>query len=117
MSNPFSISAGVIRVAELAHSSCKALNDMIKGYLNAPQSLSDLGRDLEKVQSVLKSLIGALNKVENSTLSPDLQSCLINLEPAIRQFKAAYDEFTVRLSKIASPRSCKLTRQGAAAFQ
>lgn len=102
MSDPFSITAGVVAVASFAYSSCKTLNDTIKGFLNAPKILNDARKDLDAIQNLLQSLVGVLNGVQNSALSPNQQACFINLKPAIQHCEATCSGFAARLSQITS---------------
>jgi hypothetical protein len=102
MPEPLSITAGVIAVGGLAYSSCKALNDTISSFRNAPKMLSDLRGDLDTIQNLLQSLEAALNGVEDSALSADQKSCFVNLQPAIKGCKVTCDGFAAKLSKITS---------------
>jgi hypothetical protein len=102
MSDPLSITAGVIAVVGFAYLSCKALNDTISSFRNAPRMLSDLRGDLDTIQDLLQSLNDALNGVENSALSADKKSCFVNLQPAIKGCQATCDGFAAKLFKITS---------------
>ena len=102
MADPLSVSVSVAEVANSAYQSCKALNETIGGFINAPKIFQDLRRDLVALQSLLDSLQGALHDVPNAALSVNQRNCFEELKPAMRGCQAICDDFVQKLSKIAN---------------
>jgi hypothetical protein len=101
MADPLSIAGGIIAVAGLAITSCKALNSLIRGFRNAPTTLTLLEGELNTLVDLLVSLRNALN-VPSSTFSPKQEACLSSLKPAIEQCDAMCSTITTKLKKVTS---------------
>lgn len=102
MSEPLSIAASIIAVAGAAYSGCKADNDLISAFSNAPKALQSLRQDLDTLQGLLQSLETALEGTRDDALSESQKSCFRDLKPALDGCKHACDDFAARLSGIAS---------------
>ena len=102
MSDPLSITAGVIAVAGLAYSSCRVLKDTINSFRNAPKMLVDLREALSVLQNLLDSLMNVLKDLEDSALSSNQRACFVNLQPAIKHCESTCSSFAGRLSQITS---------------
>jgi hypothetical protein len=102
MTDPLSITAGVIAVAGLAYSSAKTLNEAITSFLNAPKVLQDIGKDLQILQNLLQALQQSLNGVPNTNLSENERACFESLRPALEACKGICDDFSAKLSKMTS---------------
>lgn len=102
MADPLSISASAIAVITLAAQSCKALNDIIAGFVNAPKTLQDLRGDLGNVQHLIQSLESVVGGATRTQLSVDQRTCIAELVPAMQNCQGACDDFRAKLSKITS---------------
>lgn len=102
MSDPLSVTASVIGVATLAYQSCKALNDIISSFVDAPKTLRDMCRDLDALQSLLASLQVAVDGVPDASLSADQRACLAELKPPVQSCHISCDDFIGKLAKVTS---------------
>lgn len=100
MTDPLSVSAGVIAVVALAYNSSKALYEFVKDIHGAPKTLKDLKVDLEALQQVLNSLRAKLDGVPNANLSDSLKWLLDDINPPLEGCAEACEEFHTRLMKI-----------------
>lgn len=102
MTDPFSISVGVIAIAGLAYSSAKTLKETITSFVNAPKIFLDIGSDLQTLQDLLRALQLPLNGVPNTDFSDDAKATFESMRPALESCKGLCDDFTVKLSKLTS---------------
>ena len=102
MGDPLSVTAGIIAVAGLAYSSAKTLKETISSFLNAPEVLRDLGKDLGIFQTLLQALQQPLDGVPNTDLSNDQKACFENLKPALSACTEMCDRFASKLSRLTS---------------
>lgn len=99
--DPLSITSSVIAVTSLAYNSCKALNDIIKGLTNTPDTLQTLRNSLDAFEAVIRPLERDLSGLEDAVFSPEQQASLRALSPVVRSCRSTCDEFT-RLTGLTS---------------
>lgn len=102
MTDPLSITAGVIAVVTLAYDSGKTLYEFINGILEAPKALKDMNGDLAAIQKVLNSLKVELEGTPDATLSAGLKKFLNDIKPSLEGCTEACDEFKAKLVKVTS---------------
>lgn len=102
MSDPLGGSASVIAVITLAYQSCKALNDVIGSFVNAPKTLQHLRGDLDVLQHLIRSIQSVVDGATKAQLSVDQETCIVELVPGVQSCQGACDDFTQKLSKITS---------------
>ena len=100
MTDPLSVSAGIIAVVTLAYSSSKTLFETVKGIRDAPKTFQDLSTDLEGLQAVLGLLGASLDSGgEAGSFSEAQVSCLEHLATPLSACSDVCSEFKLKLEK------------------
>ena len=83
MTDPLSITAGVIGVVTFALQGSKVLCDVIGTYQDAGSTLTDLKADVDITSTTLASIAGSLQNTNDSSFSDSVRKCLQEAKPAI----------------------------------
>ncbi len=99
MTDPLSITAGIIAVATLAYNSTKSLADFIDSLKDAPKLISDLKVDINATQGVIKSLKSLLENRDGSSLPNKLRVCLSSAKVPLEDCQAVSKAFELKLKE------------------
>lgn len=99
---PLSITSSVIALTSLTYSSCKALNDIIKGLKNVPDTLKTLRTSLDAFEAVIRPLEHDLDGLEDAVFSPEQRASLRALDPVMTSCRTSCDDFRKRLAELTS---------------
>lgn len=102
MADPFSITVGVLGVLQAAFSTCKFLRGLIEGYSNAPETLKNLSREIEAVETQLSLLTTELSEQQNSNYSPNQLACFDTLKAVSQQCRDSCNDFKAKLADLTS---------------
>ncbi|KAI8631316.1 hypothetical protein F5Y19DRAFT_425718, partial [Xylariaceae sp. FL1651] len=102
MAEPVGITGTALAVASLLYSSCRTICDFVEMYKKAPKEYRDLAVDLNALQDTLGTLQKSLREVGDSTLYPEQQASLRNLELPLASCNAACENFKNKLSALTS---------------
>jgi hypothetical protein len=102
MTDPLSITAGVIGVVTFALQGSKILCDVIGTYQDAGSTLTDLKVDVDATSATLASIAASLQNTNDSSFSDSVRKCLQEAKPAITGCGDACRDFSNELSKIMS---------------
>ncbi|OAQ59484.1 hypothetical protein VFPPC_14781 [Pochonia chlamydosporia 170] len=102
MSDPFSITVGVLGVLQAAFSTCKFLRGLIEGFSNAPETLKSVSQEIQAVGGQLSSLSTELSEQQNSNYSPNQLACLDNLKAVSQQCHESCNDFSKKLADLTS---------------
>lgn len=102
MAESLSVIASVIAVTQLTYSSCKALNDKIKGIKHTPSYFNDLQASLDAFQNVIEPFERDIAGRKDATLSADQQQSMQGLQQVMVCCKTALTKFTERLAEMTS---------------
>ena len=98
MTDPLTVSAGIIAVVTVAYSSSKTLFEVVEGIRDAPKTFEDLRTDLGALQEVLGLLGARLDPGgQGGTFSEAQVSCLEHLATPLRACSDACSEFKLKL--------------------
>lgn len=102
MTDPLSITASVIAVANLAYASSKILYKTISSINNPPENLRHLKDDIENLYKTIDHLIQLLAKVErnDATLSEAQKSNLHEIKPSLTACRTACDAFKAKIDQL-----------------
>lgn len=101
MTDPLTVSAGIIAVVTVAYSSSKTLFEVIAGIHDAPKTFDDLRTDLGALQEVLGLLEARLDPGgQGGAFSEAQASCLEHLASPLRACADACSEFKLKLDRL-----------------
>ncbi len=101
MTDPLTVSAGIIAVVTIAYSSSKTLVETVKGIRDAPKTFQDLSTDLAALQEVLGLLGARLDSGgQGGPFSEAQISCLEHLATPLRACSNACSEFKLKLDDV-----------------
>jgi hypothetical protein len=96
MTDPLSVTAGVIAVAGLAYSSSKALYELISTIQDAPQVFQDLNQYIGALGQILEALKTNLDG-RGTRLSESQIACLQEAKPTLEGCDLACKDFNTKI--------------------
>ena len=99
MTDPLSVTAGIIAVAGLAYSSSKALYELISTIQDTPQVFQDLNQYIAALSQILEALRINLNG-RNARLSESQIVCLQEMKPTLEGCDLACRDFRTKIEKL-----------------
>ncbi|KAB5555071.1 hypothetical protein GE09DRAFT_1222529 [Coniochaeta sp. 2T2.1] len=113
MTDPLSICTSALAVATLAYNSVKTLHELFTSIRDAPKTTQDINADLSEISAVLLSFNKELHRIKGQpqpqTLSPELEACLTEVQPAIQVSAAACDAFKTQMQAVTSRSTAQRT--------
>ncbi|KAH8197754.1 hypothetical protein TruAng_008088 [Truncatella angustata] len=102
MVEPIGITGTSITIVGLLYNTCQAVCNIISSYKKAPKEYQDLRIGFQNLQDALGSLKESLSSVQSSTLSPEQQDSLAEIERPLATCSVACESFQAELSNVAS---------------
>lgn len=102
MAEALGIAASAISVAQLTWTSCKRLNNIIRGIRDAPETLKSLEGDLTTLVQILESLENKLEPSQSAPFPTSQQHFLDALIWALQGCHNVCIEFTAKISGFTS---------------
>jgi hypothetical protein len=96
MTDPLSVTAGVIAVAGLAYSSSKALYELISTIQDAPQGFQELNQSIAALSQILEALRTNLDG-RGTRLSQSQIACLQEAKPILEGCDHACKNFKTKI--------------------
>lgn len=99
MTDPLSVTAGIIAVAGVAYSSSKALYELISTIQDAPQVFQGLHQYLEALSQILEALKTDLDG-RGTRLSKSQIACLQRARPTLEGCDLACKDFKTKMEEL-----------------